>query len=100
MVVANLLHTLAFPLYLIVIEKAEEFQFPPLLPNYDFSNAIVIAKAIHEPKKFVFNSLNNAESINSEHISVFGVASFSGPDGNRTRVQKPIPCPSTSLVYP
>lgn len=24
----------------------------------------------------------------------------SGPDGNRTRVQKPIPCPSTSLVYP
>lgn len=44
MVVVNLLHTLAFPLYLIAIEKAEEFQFPPLLPDYDFSNAIVIAK--------------------------------------------------------
>ena len=24
---------------------------------------------------------------------------FSGLDGSRTRVQKPIPCPSTSVVY-
>ena len=35
----------------------------------------------------------------SEHITVFGFASLSGPDGSRTRVRSPIPCTSTSLVY-
>lgn len=30
----------------------------------------------------------------------FRLFSDSGPDGNRTRVQKPIPCPSTSVVIP
>lgn len=29
----------------------------------------------------------------------FDLFSFSGLDGSRTRVQKPIPCPSTSVVY-
>ena len=29
----------------------------------------------------------------------FGGITNSGLDGSRTRVQKPIPCPSTSLVY-
>ena len=30
---------------------------------------------------------------------VFDLLRFSGVDGSRTRVQKPIPCPSTSVVY-
>lgn len=29
----------------------------------------------------------------------FRLFHLNGPDGNRTRVQKPIPCPSTSVVY-
>ena len=29
---------------------------------------------------------------------VFPAVFADGPDGNRTRVQKPIPCPSTSVV--
>lgn len=32
-------------------------------------------------------------------LYVFGYHHPSGPDGSRTRVQKPIPCPSTSVAY-
>ena len=34
----------------------------------------------------------------AENLCVFKHPFFYGPDGSRTRVQKPIPCPSTTVV--
>lgn len=46
--------------------------------------------------KMVFFQFNIKKECRKHHIlSTF----FSGLDGSRTRVQKPIPCPSTSVVY-
>lgn len=42
---------------------------------------------------------NSQKTVAFYENHVFPAVFADGPDGNRTRVQKPIPCPSTSVVY-
>ena len=50
-------------------------------------------------RQFVSTALSGVPEMETEHHG-FGFGYQSGLDGSRTRVRKPIPCPSTSVVYP